>query len=116
MALIDDFKQRFPEFDGGVVDQYFPVVEPVYPCYFGGDVNVPCDKEAALNLIAHLITVNSAPTATAKRAAASKSVGSVSVSYGTSSDTRANADFFNTTRYGQQFLTLTQHNIGGFFV
>jgi len=116
MALIDDFKTRFPEFDTAVVDQFFPVIEPVYSCYFGGDVNVPCDKEAALNLLAHLLVGETRTSSKASRTTSSKSVGSVSVSYGESSGGRSNADFFNTTKYGQRYLVLTQHNIGGYFV
>lgn len=116
MALIDDFKTRFPEFDTAVVDQYFPIVEPVYPCYFGGNIDLPCDKEATLNLIAHLITLQTRSSSSSLRNTASKTAGSVSVSYEADSTGRASAGFYNTTKYGQQFLMLTQHNIGAYFV
>lgn len=117
MALIDDFKTRFPEFDTAVVDQYFPIVEPIYPCYFGGDPdNDPCDKEATLNLLAHLIVIQQRTSPNSFRATSNRSAGSVSVGYQANANQRANEGFFLTTKYGQQFLALTQHNIGAVFV
>lgn len=116
MALIDDFKTRFPEFDTAVVDQFFPIVEPVYPCYFGGDLETPCDKEAALNLIAHLIVLEDRDKQTSLRTTQSRSAGGVSLSYAASANGRSTSGFFDTTKYGQRFLVLTQHNIGAAFV
>lgn len=116
MALIDDFKTRFPEFSTAVVDQYFPLVEPIYSCYYGGSLEDPCDKEAILNLLAHLITLNSRTKPGALMQAQSKSVGSVSVSNVASTLGRQGAEFWLTTKYGQQFLMLTQNNIGAHFV
>lgn len=116
MALIDDFKARFPEFDTAVVDQYFPVVEQVYQCYYGGDVNVPCEKEAVLNLIAHLIVLEERTKQSALRTTSSRAAGSVSLSYESSANGRNTSGFFDTTKYGQRFLVLTQHNIGAYFV
>lgn len=116
MALIDDFKDRFLDFDTAVVDQYFPVVEPVYHCYFGGDIDDPCDKEAVLNLIAHLIVLEDRSKASSLRTTSSRSAGSVSVSYEQSANGRSTSGFFDTTKYGQRFLLLTQNNIGAAFV
>lgn len=115
MALVDDIKARFPEFDAAVVDQYVPTLAPVWPCYYGGDYDQPCDREIILNLVAHLLTGEQAASQSASRSAQSKSVGSVSVSYGTAESNRT-ADFFLTTKYGQRFMMLTQSNIGGAFV
>ncbi len=56
MAVSDDFKSRFPEFDAVTVDQYIPILEPVWPSYWGGDYAAPSGQEIVLNLIAHLIT------------------------------------------------------------
>lgn len=116
MALIDDFKTRFPEFQNTIVDQYFPIVEPIYPCYFGGNIEIPCEKEATLNLIAHLITLQTKSGSTSLRNTASRSAGSVSVSYEADSSGRSDSGFYSTTKYGQQFMMLTQHNIGAYFV
>lgn len=116
MALIDDFKSRFPEFDDAVVDQYLPVLEPVYPCYFGGNYEIPCDKEAILNLLAHLLVLEERTKQSSLRTTQSRSAGGVSVSYDASANGRDTAGFFDTTKYGQRFLVLTQSNVGGFFV
>jgi len=56
MAVSDDFKSRFPEFDAVTVDQYIPILEPVWPSYWGGAYAAPSGQEIVLNLIAHLIT------------------------------------------------------------
>ena len=37
MAVSTDFKTRFPEFETTIVDQYIPILEPVWPSYWGGD-------------------------------------------------------------------------------
>lgn len=106
MALINDFKTRFPEIAGSVVDQYLPILEPVWPCYYGRPYE-GCNKEAILNLIAHLMTMETNPSSASARETASKSVGSVSVSYVASRSTSELADFFGFTKYGQRFLLLT---------
>lgn len=116
MALVDDFKERFPEFKSSVVDQYIPVLESVYPCYFGGNYKDPCDKEAILNLLAHLMIGEINTKTQSAKSVNSKSVGSVSVSYSASTDGRAGGEFFRATKYGQRFLMLTQHNVGALFV
>jgi len=41
MAVSDDFKSRFPEFDAVTVDQYIPILEPVWPSYWGGGLCCP---------------------------------------------------------------------------
>lgn len=120
MALIDDFKAAFPEFDTAVVDATFPGVASVYGCYYGAEyaANGSCDDKAILQLCAHLFVLRTGAengqTAPSK-SVASQSVGSVSVSYngGTFSD---KSEFFNSTIYGQQFLMLTRSNQGAFFV
>ena len=49
MALIDDFKARFPEFSTSLIDTSFPLIADVWSCYYGGDYTQECDKEAILN-------------------------------------------------------------------
>jgi len=122
VARIDDFKLRFACFDEAVVDSLFPALEQTIECYYCGDYeNNDCDKEIILQLLAHLITVESSANAEARRTVASKSVDGVSVSF-ESSNTSGGAPassglgFFNSTRYGQQYLLLTASNLGGVFV
>jgi hypothetical protein len=116
MALIDDFKTRFPEFDTAVVDQLFPNLEFVWPCYYGGNLDIPCEKEAALNLLAHLMVGEQANSAAGVRSVASKSVSSVSTSFEATTSTGQSSDFFRSTKYGQRFLQLTSFSIGAHFV
>ena len=124
MALIDDFKARFPEFDTAVVDAKFPLIEPEWPCYYDrpyGDND--CDDAAILMLCAHLMAMEiaaaaQAGTGTPSRSQQSKSVGSVSVSYDAPTQSGgAMFDFFRTTSYGQRYLRLiAKYAPGGFFV
>ncbi len=57
MAVIDDFKARFPEFTESDVDARLPALIEVWTCYWGGDYDdEPCGPEIVLNLLAHLLT------------------------------------------------------------
>lgn len=119
MAFIDDFKARFPEFNASVVDERVPIFENVWPSYFTGDYAVVTDREAILNLVAHLITMDQSAGsggATAAGNIASKSVGNVSVSYNTASDQSSLRDFFGGTKYGMNFLLVTMYRRGAVFV
>jgi hypothetical protein len=122
VALIDDFKVRFPEFDEAVVDQWLPILEPRICCYYGG-VYSGCGEEVILNLLAHLMAIESGGSVGGGSGSApvkgqlSKSVGSVSVSYAARANANSSGDeFFSTTRYGQTFLYLISSNIGGYVV
>ena len=117
MAVSADFKIRFPEFDAVTVDQYIPILEPVWPSYWGGDYAAPCGQEIVLNLIAHLITVEISAGSENVKAAQSKSVGSVSISYsqGYAPTSERNA-WLKTTKYGARYLMLTSRSAGGVFV
>lgn len=124
MAIIDDFKARFPEFDTAVVDAKFPLIEPEWPCYFNRPYDTDtCDDAIILMLCAHLMAMEVAAgsqsgTGTPSRSAQSKSVGSVSVSYDAQTQTGgAMFDFFRTTSYGQRYLRMvSKYRIGGVFV
>ena len=117
MAVSTDFKTRFPEFDAVTVDQYIPILEPVWPSYWGGDYAAPCGQEIVLNLLAHLITTEISAGSDNVKTAQSKSVGSVSVSYsqGYAPTSERNA-WLKTTKYGARYLLLTSRRAGGFFV
>lgn len=117
MARIDDFKARFPSFDTAVVDSLFPIIEPTTACYYGGDYDGnTCDKEIMLQLWAHLITIENRDSDVSVRNVASKGVGSVNVSYEASQTEAGRMGFFNTTKYGQQFLFLVSSTQGARFV
>jgi len=120
MTLLVDFKARFPEIDAALADTLIPTYEPTYKCYYGGDYLVDCDKQAILLLMAHLVTTDPSYTGSGSAApsqtVASKSVGSVSVSYvagSTGSDLKA---WLNSTRYGQLFLMIAGNNNGPQFL
>ena len=115
MALIDDFKARFPEFTDAVVDVWIPILEPVYPSYYALEY-VAATQEATLNLLAHLITMETSAgsSSSATQAVASKSVGSVSISYAAATYSGGELyDFYRGTKYGQRFLMLTARRYGG---
>lgn len=117
MARIDDFKDRFPNFDVTIVDSLFPIIEPLASCYYGGDYDSnDCEKEIILNLYAHLLTIENNTSNESIRNQTSKSVGSVSVSYESSQYSVGSLNWFNTTRYGQQFLFLTNKSRGAVFI
>jgi hypothetical protein len=118
MALIDDFKTRFPEFTTSQVDEYLPELESVYQYYYGAVYGSnECDDEIILNLLAHLMVTSSLnSTSTPSQGVASQSVGSVSVSYLATPTNNRNDVFFMSTKYGQMYLQLTSKNMGGYFV
>jgi len=107
VSLTTDFLARFPSFTGDVAT-LMPIVEPMWASYY----NKPyaSNKEAVLNLVAHLMMVEIGGESL--QTEQSKSVGSVSVSFQTSSRTGSMYDFLNTTRYGQRFLYLTSGQFG----
>lgn len=118
MAVIDDFKTRFPAFDSVTVDAVLPPLVDTVCCYWGGGYD-GCGKEITLQLLAHLFVLDTATPSSGLggvNAVASKSVGSVSVSYNVASTSGQMDSFFSTTRYGQRFLMLTAHGGGGVFV
>ncbi len=107
--IIDDFKARFPEFPDSVVDPYLPILEPAYPCYFNRSYE-GCNVEAILNLIAHLLVLETGQGSEASQLESSKSVGSVSVSYVAPT---ASPNMYASTKYGQRFNLLTSAMYGG---
>lgn len=109
MSLQTDFEERFPTITWAA---WVESVWPSYTCLAYNDKN----KEAILNLIAHLLVLDSLPGTGSSRTAESKSVGSVSQSYGTASSSSNLATFFNSTRYGQRFWLLTGRQVGARFV
>ena len=115
MALIDDFKARFPEFSTAVVDQYLPILETVWPCYYPQKY-AACNKEIILNLVAHLLVVEQSPGSTSVKEQSSRSVGNVSVSFESRANTSNMSDMFGSTKYGQRYLLLTSTRRRAYFV
>jgi hypothetical protein len=109
MSIQTDFEGRFPTIP------WQPWVESVWPSYTCLTYNDK-NKEAILNLIAHLLVLDGLPGTGSARTEESKSVGSVSVSYGSSANTSELAGFFNSTRYGQRYWLLTGRRIGAVLV
>lgn len=109
MTIQTDFEARFPTIP------WQPWVESVWPSYTCLEYNDK-NKEAILNLIAHLLVLEGMPGTGSARTEESKSVGSVSVSYGSASSDGSLATFFNSTRYGQRFWLLTGRQVGARFL
>ena len=120
MTLLADFKIRFPEIDTAKADILVPIYETTYPCYYGGDYLIDCDKQAILLLMAHLVTTDPSYTGASggapSKAVASKSVGAVSVSYVAGGAGNDLAVWLGSTRYGQLFLIVTANNAGPQFL
>ena len=115
MALIDDFKTRFPEFDTGDVDTAWAGLEASWPCFYGAEYGSDaCTDEVILNLIAHLFKVDqgAGPALTAS----SNSVGSVSATKVVSANMSTRQSYLSSTKYGQRFVMMTQHRHGAHFV
>lgn len=111
MALIDDFKARFPALSTDA-DTYIPILEPVYPSYYAIQYSA-ASKEATLNLLAHLLVLEKKGNGAVK-IRISQSAGSVSASYAAPSRaSSAMAEFYSTTKYGQTFIRLTSSRYGG---
>jgi hypothetical protein len=103
MALIDDFKAEFPEFDATQVDTYFSQLEAIYPTFYGGTYvdgdTVSADNNAILWLLAHLFVV---------RTVMNQTMGGV-----TEIDSSDYDAYFKLSIYGQTYLTLIRNNHGG---
>ena len=119
MALIDDFKTRFPEFEADKVDELLPTFEGVWQCYYGGDYSRKCEREIILNLLAHLFVEASSTSVEGTKETASETVGNVSVSYvsgAASGGMNRLWPYFGSTKYGKQFLFLINRFSGAKFV
>ena len=116
MALVDDFQARF---QGAFTSEQIQYVLPIYAdnwqCYYGGEYN-QCNQEIVLNLIAHLMVVDSRPSTAATRETTSRSADGVAVSYKASSGNSELSDFFGSTKYGQRFMLLTSTRRRAYFV
>lgn len=117
MALSDDFKARFPEFDESQVDTYLPILEPVWPCYYGGSYDDTCGQEIVLNLVAHLLVAETQSGSGNVKSTQSQTVGNVSVTYSQGyAPTSERMAWLRTTKYGSRYIMLTRHRQGGIFV
>lgn len=118
MAVIDDFKARFTEFDTSDVDTYLPALIEEYPYFYGGDYDESDnEKFIILYLLAHLLVGELAlqSGSGSDKIEASKSVGSVSVSFFNGQYDKQD-EFFMTTRYGMRYLRLIAKNLGARWV
>jgi hypothetical protein len=118
MALIDDFKARFPEFDAEQVDELLPTFEGVWQCYYGGNYK-GCEKEIILMLLAHMFVEASSGDVQGTKEVASQTVGNVSETFaggGTGSSMNRLWPYFGSTKYGKLFMLLVNRNTGARFV
>lgn len=118
MAIIDDFKARFPEpaFTTAEVDLYLPNLIEIYSCYNGWNYSTKCGKEVILNLLAHLLVNEVDASPEPIQMLASISVGDVSLSNVAKAINSQDSDFFSSTKYGRRYLQLISKNFGGIFV
>tara|TARA_Y100000310_G_scaffold195657_1_gene195634 strand:- start:2398 stop:2745 length:348 start_codon:yes stop_codon:yes gene_type:complete len=115
MTIADDFDARFPGFDTTIRTTYFTIVEAIWAEYYCFDYTDET-QEAILNLIAHLMLLESDPSNEPQHVKTSQSAGSVSVSFQAGDDSVL-AQFYSTTKYGQRFWQLVSLKAGGgFFV
>lgn len=115
MALLADFKARFPAIPTADADTYVPILENVWPEYYGKQYEG--NEEIVLNLVAHLLVAEKDSGSSQSKSVESKSVGNVSVSYSASTQTGGpDYDFFRTTKYGQRYLILIKSSRGAYFV
>lgn len=107
MSIQTDFEARFATAVPPIV--WVEAIASTWPAYtcLQYDDN-PKNREAILNLIAFLLTNAAAPGgAGSARNVASKTVGSVSVSYESSASEGNLASWFKTNRYGQTYWILS---------
>ena len=116
MLTEQDFLDRFPNFDTTQVNDKWPVLSKIWPCYYPNtDYGIDdCDDEAILNLVAHLFVTEISQSDAAFKDIQSQSVGSVSVSYN-NNGSNISKEFFNSTKYGQRFLQLIRARQGAVF-
>lgn len=114
MAILDDFKIRFPEIAEADADLYVPILSEVYQAYFKGDYDN--NKEIILNLLAHLLVNEKNSGSSSVKGASSKSFGNVSVSYADSLASNSFESWFLSTKYGARYLMLIRSRAGAYFV
>lgn len=113
---IADVIARFPNENETTITDTFPLIENSLSCYYGGSFDNVCDREAILNLAMHLILVEGMNNSNTFRTVASQSVSGVSVSFAVPSTNNNQIGFFNSTKYGAKFLSLTSSNSGAYFI
>lgn len=117
MALIDDFKARFPDIPTETVDKYLPLNEDITVCYYDAEYgSSTCTDEIILQLLAHLITIDSKTGSSSLHDVSSKAVDGVSISFTAANLSTRTDDFFNSTKYGQRYLQLIRFDFGARFV
>jgi len=119
MALIDDFKDRFPTFDTTLIDDNWQWLDETWHCFYGGVYGPStCENQRILLLLAHLFTVMFInPKTGPSTLTSSRTVGSVSTTSVVITEGLTNQQaFLMSTSYGQQFLMMIQFRHGAFFV
>lgn len=113
MALLDDFLVRFPEIDASTANTLVPVYEEIYPCYYGGNYENACDKNAILFLVAHLVVTDpSVDSDATSRSVSAQTVDGVSETFDSVGNISMKEAWLGSTRYGQMYLALISKNAG----
>jgi hypothetical protein len=115
MALtVIEFRKRFPEFDNLQDDS---IIERAFKLAGLQFDSTKCDteigEELSYILSAHWVTINTNNSLRSNKNITGESLGSASVSYGSSEGTKYESDPFMSTKYGQQFLALYNANCKG---
>lgn len=115
-CTVGEFRVRFPEFSDIVEypdDRIQLFLDDVVDCYIGTNESRWCGKYDYVHcyLAAHLLTVGtnseSGDSSSSAGTIISKSAGGVSLTRGSVTKIRSDADdFFMTTVYGQQFINI----------
>jgi hypothetical protein len=121
MAIVDDFKQMFPEFQVVDVDNNIQSLIDIYECFYPSEYT-QCNKTTILFLLAWMMTdklhhINSTPVARDKDSLNIQSwaASSVSETYDTSSISNQGVfSMFGSNSYGQKFLLLRSKNAYSF--
>lgn len=124
MAVVDDFKARYPElvtqYTSDVVDDRIPILLTDVPLYFNRPYETEKNRPIILTLLAHLLVLDQSTGAAGGSAGGgvvmSRAAGSVSVSFAAKNDKSKLWDFFGGTKYGQAFIQMTSNIIGARWV
>jgi hypothetical protein len=117
VALIDDFKARFSQFNSDSVDNVFPFLEKDYIYYYNFPyVEGGPKSEIILFLLAFLYKVEKSPSDGQKNQVRSASAKGVSSTFNVSDMSTEQRNFLNSNDYGQRFLRMANRRQGTFFV
>lgn len=112
MSLLTDFGERFQEFSP-LNRAVFDGLESTLICIYGVPYGTSDKDDVIIQyLCAHLYFIDIGDSSSPKKAVQSRSVGGVLITYGSGNEDR-NTVLYNSTKYGQRFLMLTDSQRDG---